>query len=496
MGIPQNRVPKQQPIRNVSMASPGDPKPHQPQRPPRNEDAGMRVTCITDNRKFETPQTRIEKNLDDLSKEVADISSKICDGFVMRYVENEKQLVAQRKESEELRSELQSLKEQLQQEKADNQAKNEQPETKSTEANLLRSELQSLKKQLQQQEADNQAKNEQLETKNSHKRVEQLEAKSIEWKGLRSELQSLKEQLQQQKAFSQETVAVLTTTTHGLDEDKKRLREVILGDASRHEVSEYEIRKRFVNIRRQIEAIVNNPAYDKIKTCQFISDETVYPLKNVSNLLKFEEDYNGYGTEYRVLMMRTIIYVLLYMHIFGRDHLGLAGYVPPVKCKQKVTKPLLLLDWLLGSFLSLSRASKGAVVLYLLFSASSHANIPLGANEDLYDWRLGTFKCTEKFSAALPPRDNSIARDEIQRFLLFFLDNKLDSVKTRKEIDRLCDDAFDLWLFTRRSGHGYQFDSQKFGVKFDILDYKLKVFGVLGDGEASNYVAEFNARSF
>lgn len=82
MRITQDQVSKQQTFSNVFTASPGDPKQHQPQRPPCDEDAGKRATCIIDIRTSENPQPRIEGKLDSLTKGVADIPSKVCDEFM------------------------------------------------------------------------------------------------------------------------------------------------------------------------------------------------------------------------------------------------------------------------------------------------------------------------------------------------------------------------------------------------------------------------------
>ncbi|KAG6210124.1 hypothetical protein E4U35_005968 [Claviceps purpurea] len=307
----QNQVPKKT-CSNVWAALPSDPKAHQPKRPPLDEDAGKKATYSIDIRTSENPQTRMEGKLDNLTKEVADIPSKVCDEFMKRCVESEKQLVTKSKEAEELRSEVQSLKEQLQQEKADSQDK-----------------------------------------------VQQLETKSSEAKGLGSELQSLKEQLQQQKADSQEKVAGLTTTIQGLDEDKRKLREVILGNALRHEVSDDDIRQRFVNIRQQIQAVVNNSAYDRTREFRPSAAGNDYEFR-------LYQQYNSYSPEDRVFLMRSAVYQILCHFVFSRDAFGLAGPVPPLQYKYNREAQL---DQLLGDFEGLLRTKKGAVALLLLCSA-------------------------------------------------------------------------------------------------------------------------------
>ncbi|KAG5977076.1 hypothetical protein E4U56_000480 [Claviceps arundinis] len=416
MRITQDQVSKQQTFSNVFTASPGDPKQHQPQRPPCDEDAGKRATCIIDIRTSENPQPRIEGKLDSLTKGVADIPSKVCDEFMKRCVESEKQLVAKSKGAEGLRSELQSLKKQLEQQKADSQKNVKKLETKSKEAKGLRSEQQSLKKQLQQQKADSQKKVQQLETKSteakglrselqslkkqlqqqkadSQKNVKQLETKSTEAKGLRSELQSLKEQIQQQKADSQENVkqletksteakglgselqslkkqlhqqkadsqekvAGLVTTIQELNEDKRKLRGVILDNALhvRPTISDDEIRQRFLNIRQQIQAVVNNPAYDK--TRKFMPRTARNDLE-----LRLYQQYNSYSPEDRVFFLRAIVYRIICRFVLSKDAFGLTGSVQCLQCNQEAH-----LDQFLGDFEGLLRTKKGAVTLLLLFS--------------------------------------------------------------------------------------------------------------------------------
>ncbi|KAG6261196.1 hypothetical protein E4U49_004162 [Claviceps purpurea] len=293
-------------------------------------------TCISDDRLYESRLARVERQLDTLSKKVEDITPKLCNEYMKQCIESEKQLETKSTEAKDLMLELHSLKKQLQQEKADRQDKVEQLETKSTEAKDLRSELQFLKKQLQHEEADRQEK------------VEQLETKSTEAKGLRSEVQSLKKQLQQQKADNQEKVAGLTTTIQGLDEDKRKLRGVILGNALRHEVSDDEIRQRFVNIRQQIQAVVNSTAD---KTRDFTSRAAVDDFE-----ISLYQRYNSYSLRDRVFVLRGAIYEIIRRCIFSRDAFGLTGCVSPLDCNQEAQ-----LDQSLCDFEGLLRTRKGAV---------------------------------------------------------------------------------------------------------------------------------------
>ncbi|KAG6280735.1 hypothetical protein E4U47_006628 [Claviceps purpurea] len=387
------------------------PKPHQPQRPPRDEDAGKRATCIIDTRTSENPQTRIEGKLDNLTKGVADLPFKVSDEFMKRCVEFEKQLV-----------------------------------TKSLDAEGLRSELQSLKKQLQQQDAK------------SQKKVKQLKTKSTEAKGLRSELQSLKEQLEQQKSDSQEKVAVLTKTIQRLEEDKRKLRGVIPGNALRHKVSDDEIRQRFVNIRKKIEDVVWHPAYDinlNLMPPDSAKDSDV-------DVCQIRRD--------RFFFLRAAIYEIIHRCIFSRDAFGLAGCVSPLDCNQ-----VAQFDQSLCDFEGLLWTRKGT-------------------KEVIFDSRLATFKCIENSSAA--PRDNSGARGEIDRLLFPLLNIGQDLLERAEnswdpaaknllnpgaEIYQLCDDAFALWLLTKKSSDRYQFDDLKRGVKYVSAKGAVGVHGVLGE---------------
>ncbi|KAG6210121.1 hypothetical protein E4U35_005965 [Claviceps purpurea] len=390
-------------------------KSHQPQRPPRDKDAGKRTTCIIDTRTSENPQTRIEGKLDDLTKGVADIPSKVCDEFMKRCVESEKELVRKSKEAEGLRSELQSLKKQLQQEQAYSQDKVEQLETKSTEA-----------------------------------------------KNLRSELQSLKEQLRQQEADSQEKVAVLTKTIQRLDEDKRKLRVVIPGNALRHKVSDDEIRQRFVNIRKKIEAVVMHPAYDKTRNW--------IPVSGTDYVINVCQNYNLCSLRDRVFFLRAAIYGIIDRCIFNRDAFGLAGCVSTLDCNQ-----VAQLDESLCDFEGLLRTRKVTkeVILYR---------------------RLATSNCIENSSAA--PRDNSGARGEIEGLLFPLLNISQDLLERAEnlwdpaaknllnpaaEINQLCDDAFALWLLTKKSSDRYQFDGPKPGVKYVPAKGAAGVCGVLGE---------------
>ncbi|KAG6159393.1 hypothetical protein E4U37_003524 [Claviceps purpurea] len=441
-------------------------------------------TCISDDRLSESRLIRVERKLDNLSKGVENISLKLCDEYMKRCIESEKQLETKHMEAEGLRSELQSLEKQLQQEKADSQDKVEQIEKKSTEAEGLRSELQSLKKQLHQEKADSRDKVEQIETKSteaeglrselqslrkrlqqekadSREKVELFEMKSTEAKGLRSTLQSLRKQSLQEKADSQDKVAGLTTTIQQLDEDKKKLREVILtqvnlGNTLRYQISDDEIRQRFVYMRQSIQSVVNN-----LKTRDFISFIAVNDFES-----RLHQCYNSYSPKDRIFLVRSVLYQIIDESILKGDAFGLAGSVrvPP-------QYNLEALDQSLSGFEDLLRVTKVT-------------------NKVISDWRIATFQCIEGFSAT--PQDNSDARGRIRRLLFPLLDSdfsKQDWLKSSTKIDQLCDDAFSLRLLTRKSGDQYGFQEPGNGQVFSPTKGVVEVCGALGGGEVSNTVA-------
>ncbi|KAG6229156.1 hypothetical protein E4U26_000501 [Claviceps purpurea] len=427
-------------------------------------------TCISDDRLSESRLIRVERKLDNLSKGVENISLKLCDEYMKRCIESEKQLETKHMEAEGLRSELQFLEKQLQQEKADSRDKVEQIETKSTEAEGLRSELQSLRKRLQQEsteakglrsELQSLKKQLQQEKADSRENFELLEMKSTAAKGLRSTLQSLRKQSLQEKADSQDKVAGLTTTIQQLDEDKRKLREVILtqvnlGNALRYQISDDEIRQRFVYMRQSIQSVVNN-----LKTRDFISFIAVNDFES-----RLHQCYNSYSPKDRIFLVRSVLYQIIDESILKGDAFGLAGSVrvPP-------QYNLEALDQSLSGFEDLLRATKVT-------------------NKAISDWRIATFQCIEGFSAA--PQNNSDARGRIRRLLFPLLDSdfsKQDWLKSSTKIDQLCDDAFSLRLLTRKSGDQYEFQEPGNGQVFSPTKGVVEVRGALGGSEVSNIVA-------
>ncbi|KAG6310342.1 hypothetical protein E4U22_003328, partial [Claviceps purpurea] len=47
-----------------------------------------------------------------------------------------------------------------------------------------------------------------------------------------------------------------------LEDEKAKLREVILGNSVKQKISDEDIKQRFASLRQQIQALANSPAYD------------------------------------------------------------------------------------------------------------------------------------------------------------------------------------------------------------------------------------------
>ncbi|KAG6210122.1 hypothetical protein E4U35_005966 [Claviceps purpurea] len=365
-------------------------------------------TCISDDRLSESRLIRVERKLDNLSKGVENISLKLCDEYMKRCIESEKQL-----------------------------------ETKHMEAEGLRSELQSLKKQLQQEKAD------------SREKVELFEMKSTEAKGLRSTLQSLRKQSLQEKADSQDKVAGLRTY-YDDPTTRRGQKKAEGGNTLRYQISDDEIRQRFVYMRQSIQSVVNN-----LKTRDFISFIAVNDFES-----RLHQCYNSYSPKDRIFLVRSVLYQIIDESILKGDAFGLAGSVrvPP-------QYNLEALDQSLSGFEDLLRATKVT-------------------NKVISDSRIATFQCIEGFSAA--PQDNSDARGRIRRLLFPLLDSdfsKQDWLKSSTKIYELCDDAFSLRLLTRKSGDQYGFQEPGNGQVFSPTKGVVEVCGALGGGEVSNTVA-------
>ncbi|KAG6121300.1 hypothetical protein E4U13_005028 [Claviceps humidiphila] len=179
----------------------------------------------------------------------------------------------------------------------------------------------------------------------------QLKTRGIEADELRSELQYLKQQLQHEKACCEERVARLNTTIQELDKDKRKLREVILRDASSQKISDEEIKQLYAALRQQIQALANNAAYDK--TRQFhCDDEGTKPEVN------FRKQYNSYSSADRVFLIRSSIYRILHTFILDRPVFGLPDFSSTVQSNSRQ----LDIDKALGDFEGILRANKGTVI--------------------------------------------------------------------------------------------------------------------------------------
>lgn len=160
---------------------------------------------------------------------------------------------------------------------------------------------------------------------------EQLERKGKAASTYASEVHSLRKQLQNEKTYCRDKVADLTTTIRELDEDKKKLREVILGNTVHQKISDEDIKQRFANLRQQIQALANNLA------CE------LHPQFSVESRADW------------VFKMRASIFRRIHYLILDRDIFGLAE-----SCSSAQYDPEVRLDHALGDFEGLLRAKKGA----------------------------------------------------------------------------------------------------------------------------------------
>ncbi|KAG6240473.1 hypothetical protein E4U25_007895 [Claviceps purpurea] len=284
-----------------------------------------------------------------------------------------------------------------------------------------------------------------------------LETRRIEADELRSELQHLKQQLQHEKACCEERVAGLNTTIQELDEGKRKLREVILGNALNQRTSDEEIKQRYAALRQQIQALANNPAYDK--TRQFHCDD-----KGTKPEVNFQKQYNSYSSADRVFLIRSSIYRILHSFILDRPVFGLPDFSSTVQSNSRQ----LDIDKALGDFEGLLRANKVSTT-------------------SVSEWRLATIRCIETFNPV--PVDRTAARDEIWKRLEPLIKSGPEDRHIKAEIGQLCDDAFALRIVTRKSDGRYCFNSPRHGAKLDSSEGSVEVCGVLGGGETGNKVA-------
>ncbi|KAG6302021.1 hypothetical protein E4U09_004026 [Claviceps aff. purpurea] len=261
-----------------------------------------------------------------------------------------------------------------------------------------------------------------------------LEAKSQEADALKLELQSLKKKLQQEIENSKVKLEGVAVTIQQLEEDKKKLREVILGNIVKSKISDEKIKQRFVDLRQQMQVIANNPKIDKTRSfdCCVADNAFEFNLKNN-----------------RVFLIRGIYEIVRYF-ILNSNTFGLAGSSSPLRCN-----PETELDRALGDFEDLLRAKKGAV-------------------------------CTETLNPA--PRDISEARDEIWHLLRPLLKPGQGSSDFMAEICQFCVNAFTLRLLSRQSEDRYEFETEP-GGEHDPSKGSVEVCGVRGGGDTTNIIA-------
>ncbi|KAG5948551.1 hypothetical protein E4U60_001464 [Claviceps pazoutovae] len=237
-----------------------------------------------------------------------------------------------------------------------------------------------------------------------------------------------------------------------LEEEKAKLREVILGNSAKQKISDEDIKQRFASLRQQIQALANSPAYD-------LSQIDVFPRA----LGNFRIRWSLLSPADCVFYMRALIYDIIHRHILSRDIFGLEASVSPREHNQETQ-----LDHALGDFEGILRENevKGTLIS---------------------DWRRATLKCVETFRPA--PKDRSGAGGDIWNALKVFARHGQDSLKLISEIRQLCDNAFTLRLLTRQSDDRYQFELPEVGLEYDPEEGSVEAYGVIGGGKESNIIA-------
>ncbi|KAG5977079.1 hypothetical protein E4U56_000483 [Claviceps arundinis] len=279
-----------------------------------------------------------------------------------------------------------------------------------------------------------------------------LEDKTLEVDTLEARLQSLETQLQQERAQTKDKVARLTRSIQQLAEEKAKLREVILGNSVKQNISDEDIKQRFANLRQQIQALANNAAYD-------LSLEQIFPRALGDVKIK----WSSFSPADRVFYIRSVIFGIIHRHILSRDIFGLEDS----RLSREHHREMQLHD-ALGDFEGLLRENKVKETL-------------------ISDWRLATLKCVESFRPA--SRDRSAASSDIWNALEAFVRHGQDTLKLRSEISQLCDNAFTLRLLTRTSDDRYQFEIPKVGTEYDPEKDFIDAYGVIGAGKESNIIA-------
>ncbi|KAG6218866.1 hypothetical protein E4U50_008128 [Claviceps purpurea] len=280
----------------------------------------------------------------------------------------------------------------------------------------------------------------------------ELEEKTLEVDTLEAKLQSCETQMQQERTKARERVAGLTMSMQQLEDEKAKLREVILGNSVKQKISDEDIKQRFASLRQQIQALANSPAYDLQK---------LYALDIPAGHL--EAQWNSFSPADRVFYMRAVIYSIIHHYILKRDIFGLEESLIPRENNREMH-----LDDALGDFERLLRENEVKKTF-------------------ISDWRLATLKCIETFKPA--PKDRTAASSDIWYSLQPFVIPGQDPSKLRSEIRQLCDNAFTLRLLTRQSDDRYQFKIPEVGVEYDPAKGSVEAYGVIGGGKESNIIA-------
>ncbi|KAG5957482.1 hypothetical protein E4U58_005975 [Claviceps cyperi] len=280
-----------------------------------------------------------------------------------------------------------------------------------------------------------------------------LEDKTLEADTLEARVQSLETQILKERAKARDRVAGLTMSMQQLEEEKAKLREVILGNSVKQKISDEDIKQRFANLRQQIQALVNSRAYDLQKR--------LYDVR--SPICNFEAQWDLFGPADRVFHTRAVVYSIIHRHILSRDIFGLEESLLSREHHREMQ-----LDHALGDFEGLLRENQVKETF-------------------ISDWRLATLKCVDTFRPA--SRDRSAAGDDIWNALEALVRDGQDSSKLLSEIRQLCDNAFALRLLTRQADDRYHFEIPEVGIEYDPEKGSVEAYGVIGGGEESNIIA-------
>ncbi|KAG6129960.1 hypothetical protein E4U28_007579 [Claviceps purpurea] len=279
-----------------------------------------------------------------------------------------------------------------------------------------------------------------------------MEDKTLEADTLVARLQSLETQMLQEKAQAKERVDGLTRSMQQLEEEKAKLREVILGNSVKQKISDEDIKLRFANLRQQIQALANSPACD-------LNRKHAFPRAQGDSRIK----WSLFSPADRVFYMRALIYDIIHHYILSRDIFGLDESLLSRQHHREMH-----LDDALGDFERLLRENDVKETF-------------------ISDWRLATLKCIETFRPA--SRDRSAASADIWKVLEVFARHGQDSSKLKSEIRQLCDNAFTLRLLTRQSDDRYQFEIPEVGAEYNPEEESVDAYGVIGAGKESNIIA-------